>query len=147
MRGNWWGILGENIHRRHGRVSKNEVLSGIMGSDLNHHAVPFAMTEEFVSVYRMHPLIPDSFSIRRHSDNAEMAELSLKEVAGRETHGVYDQASFADALYSLGSEPPGAICLGNYPNELRRFTRQDDGDVVDIATIDIIRDRERGDEN
>ena len=144
MRGNWWGVLGEGIHRRHGRVSKNEVLSGIMGSDLNHHDVPFAMTEEFVAVYRMHPLIPNRFSIRRHVDNAEMAELSLKEVAGRRTHDVYDQAAFADAFYSLGTEPPGAICLGNYPNELRRFTRQDDGDTVDIATIDIIRDRERG---
>ncbi|MEL6964211.1 MAG: peroxidase family protein [Pseudomonadota bacterium] len=144
MRGNWWGILGEGIHRRYGRVSKNEVLSGIMGSDLNHHAVPFAMTEEFVAVYRMHPLIPDRFSMRRRADDATITELSLKDIAARNTHGVYHQASFEDSLYSLGTEPPGAICLGNYPNELRRFTRQDDGDTVDIASIDVIRDRERG---
>ncbi|MEM9441508.1 MAG: peroxidase family protein, partial [Pseudomonadota bacterium] len=81
---------------------------------------------------------------RRRADDATITELSLKDIAARNTHGVYHQASFEDSLYSLGTEPPGAICLGNYPNELRRFTRQDDGDTVDIASIDVIRDRERG---
>ena len=30
----------------------------------NHHGVPYALTEEFVAVYRMHPLIPDEFTFR-----------------------------------------------------------------------------------
>ncbi|MGF1476468.1 MAG: peroxidase family protein [Geminicoccaceae bacterium] len=144
MNGNWWGLLGENLQRRFGRLSRSEALSGILGSEPSHHTAPFSMTEEFVSVYRMHPLIPDDFSIRRIEDNHSIATLSLKEIAGRETHKLYERASLEDALYSLGTDVSGAICLGNYPNELRRFTRQEDGEVVDLGSLDIIRDRERG---
>ena len=34
-------------------------ISGIMGSKTDHHDVRYAITEEFVAVYRMHPLLPD----------------------------------------------------------------------------------------
>ena len=33
-------------------------LSGIPGSPTDHHGVPYSLTEEFVAVYRMHPLDP-----------------------------------------------------------------------------------------
>ena len=29
-----------------------------------HHTAPYAMTEEFTAVYRMHSLLPDAFSFR-----------------------------------------------------------------------------------
>ena len=41
-----------------GRLSDSEVISGIPGSATDHHSAPYAITEEFVSVYRLHPLIP-----------------------------------------------------------------------------------------
>ncbi len=59
MAANWWGLAGERFTRRFGRISRSEVLSGIPGSATHHHGVPYAMTEEFVAVYRMHPLMPD----------------------------------------------------------------------------------------
>ena len=65
MHTNWWGLVGERITRRFGRVSKSEEISGIPGSMTFHHGAPYAMTEEFVAVYRMHPLIPDDFEFRR----------------------------------------------------------------------------------
>ena len=64
MRANWWGLEGERLDRRFGRLSSNEVLRGIPGSPTDHHGVPYALTEEFVAVYRMHPLIPDEYSFR-----------------------------------------------------------------------------------
>jgi hypothetical protein len=54
-----------------------------------------------------------------------------------QTHG------FVDLLYSFGTAHPGAIRLHNYPNFLRQFTK-DDQPLLDVAAIDIMRDRERG---
>ena len=61
---NWWGLLGERFDRRWGRLTQWDLLRGIPGSPTNHHGVPFSLTEEFVAVYRMHPLIPDDFTFR-----------------------------------------------------------------------------------
>lgn len=58
LHANWWGVIGEKLHKLLGRISKNEVIGGIPGSGVNVHGVPYTLTEEFVSVYRLHPLIP-----------------------------------------------------------------------------------------
>ena len=59
MNANWWGLAGETLTKMVGRISKtSEVISGIPGSGVDQDGVPYSMTEEFVSVYRMHPLIP-----------------------------------------------------------------------------------------
>src|SRR4029453_2802473 len=42
---------------------------GIPGSATEHHTAPYSLTEEFVSVYRMHPLLPDDFVL--HSSPPE----------------------------------------------------------------------------
>src|SRR4030095_6426428 len=72
MRGNWWGLAGERIYRTFGRLSESEVVSGIPGSPTNHHTAPYAITEEFVAVYRMHPLLPDDYSFRAVADGSEI---------------------------------------------------------------------------
>jgi hypothetical protein len=59
MAANWWGIVGETLTKIVGRISKNsEAISGIPGSGVDHQGIPYSLTEEFVSVYRMHSLIP-----------------------------------------------------------------------------------------
>ncbi|KAM7449002.1 Prostaglandin G/H synthase 1 [Porites harrisoni] len=40
------------------------VLKPIVGSPSKFYGVPFSLTEEFVSVYRMHPLLPDDLYMR-----------------------------------------------------------------------------------
>lgn len=56
---NWWGLVGETITRTFGRISKtSEIISGIPGSGVENDNIPYSLTEEFVSVYRMHALIP-----------------------------------------------------------------------------------------
>src|SRR5207248_3872289 len=64
MRANWWGVASERVWNLVGRISESEVISGIPGSHTDHYGVPYAITEEFVAVYRLHPLIPDDFSFR-----------------------------------------------------------------------------------
>ena len=48
-----------------------------------------------------------------------------------------------DLFYSFGTCHPGAITLHNYPRHLQNLTR-DDGEHLDLAAVDILRDRERG---
>jgi hypothetical protein len=58
MSGNWWGLAGEKLTKMVGRISKSDIISGIPGSGANQNGVPYSLTEEFTSVYRMHSLIP-----------------------------------------------------------------------------------------
>jgi hypothetical protein len=53
------------------------------------------------------------------------------------------EMSMADALYSFGTSHPGAITLHNYPRFLQDFHRAD-GTHIDLASIDVLRVRERG---
>lgn len=145
MRGNYFGLLGEDFGKRFGRVGTSEVLSGIPGSPVEHHGVPYAMTEEFVSAYRMHSLVPDDFDFRHHRDDSHAFSATLGQVAGGDARGIHDRLDFDDVVYSLATQHPGLMCLHNFPNHLRRLDRLDaDGVHLDLATVDILRDRERG---
>ena len=42
----------------------------ILGNPKNIREVPFSLTEEFVAVYRLHPLLPDDFEVRNHETDA-----------------------------------------------------------------------------
>ena len=145
MRINWWGIAGEQFWKGYGRLGESETISGIMGSPTDHHAAPYAMTEEFAACYRMHSLIPDDFSFRRAKDDSEIFKAQMIEVAHGNASDVYDKASFEDIVYSLGTLHPGALVLHNFPNNLRRLpVNPEKGIYSDLAAIDILRDRERG---
>ncbi len=149
LRGNWWGMLGENYEKAYGRDWNVEILTGIPGTTAEHHAAPYSITEEFVAVYRMHSLMPDEFDLCKLDNNTPIQTLSLQDVAGQKTRQVYNLSSFSDVFYSLGIANPGALRLHNFPNVLRKLKKQPNsiekpGHVVDVATIDILRDRERG---
>ena len=46
-------------------LGKNsEAAYGIVGSSTDQHSAPYALTEEFTAVYRLHPLIPDNLKVR-----------------------------------------------------------------------------------
>jgi hypothetical protein len=144
MRANWWGILGEEFTRAYGRLGGSEVVSGIIGSPTDHHGVRYSITEEFVAVYRMHSLMRDDFSFRRHIDDRLIRTATLPEVSASNTHLLYADVPFPDVVYSLGTENPGALVLHNYPRYLQNLLRQDSGEPADLAAVEILRDRERG---
>ena len=139
MRANWYGILG----KRFGKRSSNEVLGGIPGSPTDHHGGPYSLTEEFVAVYRMHPLLPDDFTFRSIETDEVLQERTFRELGALDTRARLDEVGFVDSFYSLGIAHPGAITLHNYPRFLQEFQRPD-GTVVDLAAIDVLRIRERG---
>ena len=144
MSANWWGLAGKRIHQLFGRVSNSEVISGIPGSAVNHFGVPYSLTEEFSIVYRMHPLIADSYVFRSAADDRLIAEHSFPEIAGPHAQEVAEQIDLGDAFYSFGVAHPGALVLNNYPRFLQQFQRPDNDQLMDLAATDILRSRELG---
>jgi heme peroxidase len=139
MRANWYGILGKRLGKR----SRNEVLGGIPGSPTDHHGVPYSLTEEFVAVYRMHPLLPDDFTFRSVGTDDVLQQRTFPELGALHTRARLEEVGLANAFYSLGIANPGAITLHNYPRFLQRFERPD-GTTIDLGATDILRIRERG---
>ena len=143
MHTNWYGIAGDDFRELAEYLQDDELLSGIPGSKTNHHSAPYSLTEEFVSVYRMHPLLPDEFVIRSWRDNTVLGHHELPEVAGLKGRAIVEKYSLADLFYSFGVANPGALRLHNHPRHLQDLVR-DDGVRLDLGSIDILRDRERG---
>ena len=147
MRTNWWGFLGEfgdQLQKLFPGINDSELVGGIIGSKQDHHTAPYSLTEEFVSVYRMHPLLPDVYQIHSAASGKSLAVHTLPQVAGRASRAIFDQFSMTDLFYSFGSVmKPGMIQLHNFPFHLQNLTR-DDGSRFDLAVVDILRDRERG---
>ncbi|MEM7534102.1 MAG: peroxidase family protein [Chloroflexota bacterium] len=151
MKANWWGLLRKTLSYRFGlrHIIRNEALTGIPGSKADHYGVPYAMTEEFTSVYRLHPLIRDQhvfFDLESgepicHTTLPDVFDKEAEKLVGSERNG--KKISMANAFYSMGRMYPGAITLHNYPQTLRKLEHPVNG-TIDLSTIDIVRDRERG---
>jgi hypothetical protein len=142
LRTNWRGLLGD-LQKVFTHLNDNELLGGIPGSPTDHHSAPYSLTEEFVSVYRMHELIPDDYTVRSAKSGQVLGEFTLPDFSGAGGRQVVERFDCADLFYSLGTAHPGAIRLHNFPRHLQNLT-QPNGDRFDLATVDIMRDRERG---
>lgn len=143
MDGNWWGLATQRLHEIIGRISESDVISGIPGSATDHHGAPFAITEEFVAVYRMHSLMPDELVFHSVRDDQRLKTLNLQELTGKGARALMESMRMEDLIYSLGVANPGELTLHNYPRFLQHLVKMD-GSIVDLASVDILRDRERG---
>jgi hypothetical protein len=143
MNANWWGLWGMWVKLHLGRLSRGETLSGIPGSPPDHFGVPYSITEDFIAVYRMHPLIPDDYDLRSHEDNSALLQCTFPELAFQHARPLMEKVPMVDLLYSFGTVNPGAITLHNFPRSLQHLKRPNGRDL-DMAAIDILRSRERG---
>jgi len=143
MNVNWSGLAGEDLQDALKFLDDQELVGGIVGSKHDHHSAPYSLTEEFVAVYRMHPLIPDDIVFHSLVTGRELEKRQLMEVAGRKTPSIAERITMPDLFYSFGTCHPGAVTLHNYPRALQNL-RREDGEHLDLAAVDIFRDRERG---
>jgi hypothetical protein len=144
MHVNWGGVVdNQELQELFKFIGEDELLGGIIGSKHDHHTAPYSLTEEFVSVYRMHPLIPDDLTFRSIGTGKAIETQPLPAVAGKKTRAVVERIAMQDLFYSFGVTHPGAVTLHNYPKHLQNLTR-DNGEHFDLAAVDILRDRERG---
>lgn len=156
---NWKGILGhlygEGLARKIAPFLPNgvlrETLTGIPLSAPDHHGAPFALTEEFAAVYKLHPLIPDQVQIRSHQSGAAIGNaFEMFDIAFAKARAPFKGgATMEDVLYSFGTAHPGAITIRNFPKFLRDLELPPDPktgikQILDLGAVDILRDRERG---
>jgi len=141
----WWGLLGKWVATNIGRFHASDMLGGVPGSATNHHAAPYAITEDFVSVYRMHAfMIPEAFEVFSAQQRCPIVTLPLACILGSGARDTVSEFGMTNLLYSFGRAMPGALILGNYATALQEFRMPGTGTLVDLATVDIVRDRERG---
>ncbi len=146
MPANWWGLFSKRITDTVGRWGLNEAFWGIPQSGVDHHTAPYALTEEFAAVYRLHPMMPDELIVRNIADGSIKQTYRFPDGVVGNQSALRDQSlrhSQAELLFSFGLAHPGRVELFNYPEFLRTLQRAD-GERIDLATIDVLRDRERG---
>ncbi|KAB1212323.1 Alpha-dioxygenase 2 [Morella rubra] len=156
MRINWYGFLGKKFKDLSGHIL-GPMLNGLVGlKKPQDHGVPYSLTEEFVSVYRMHTLLPEKFILRDiMSSTSEdkcpptLEEVPMMELVGTEGERRLSKIGMEQMLVSMGHQACGAISLWNYPSWMRNLVAhdingEDRPDPVDMATLEIYRDRERG---
>jgi len=126
-------------------VSKPEFTNG----GVNHFGSPFNFPEEFVTVYRLHALIPDLIEYR---DSSKDPNQILQKVAvistfeGKATDAMRSRG-LANWALSMGRQRLGLLTLHNIPQFMQNITlpRLDTpGKQIDLAALDLIRDREHG---
>jgi Animal haem peroxidase len=157
MNANWWGLAGENVKKYLGRISTSEAISGIPGAATNQSGADYCLTEEFTSVYRLHPLLPNDIQVRFVKDNrpgrvlkfiaADLDDPDLIVGPNAMENALRGGAEFIDIVYTFGVQNPGAVTLQNFPNWMRQMRRRNGAaleELIDLASIDILRDRERG---
>jgi len=157
MRSNWYGmreVTGISIPALRAKVDGGikHLISGLVGKKtLDLYSVPFTLTEEFVAVYRMHPLIPDTVTLRDAKSNKAGEKVSTHKMIFRQAKGTMEEHGSATWLNSFGTSFPGAMTLHNYPTWMNNFkaerntgTAHADAIEMDMGAVDIFRDRERG---
>lgn len=70
-----YGLLGKRFKDTFG-TTPISLLSGLVGMKKPvDHGVPYSLTEEFTSVYRLHPLLPDKIDIKNVNATAGTSQL------------------------------------------------------------------------
>ena len=119
MNANWYGLAGEELQEIFEFLNDSEILGGIIGSHADHHAAPYSLTEEFVAVYRMHPLIPDDLVFRSARDRRSARDAAACPRSPGATRRLSPSVSRCRICSTRSASPhPGAITLHNYPQHL-----------------------------
>ncbi len=81
--------------------------------------MPFSLSEEFVAVYRMHPLMRDNIEVYDIGSNLVSRTIPLQNAIDREAENLLAAERPERLWYSFGITNPGSLTLNNYPGFLR----------------------------
>ncbi len=139
------GIFGLGSKVPHYDITNaNDVNGGV-----NHFGSPFNFPEEFVTVYRLHPLVPDLIEYRDMSKDPNQIVQKVAVIdtfEGKATDAMRSRG-MANWGLSLGRQRLGLLALHNHPQFMQNIhlPRLDTPTgQIDLAALDLIRDREHG---
>ena len=149
LNANWYGILTNLFHTGANRKTvadinvRNPELGGVVGNPINKHNVPFALTQEFVEVYRLHSLLPEKLHIKQINSEEQKTEIPFAETRQAGTAKLTKTVPLQQLFYSFGNQHPGQLVLNNYPKFMQELSIPFNP-VYDMGAVDILRARERG---
>jgi hypothetical protein len=167
MNANWSGVFSQQpmlaqftrdisqiLRRSPSSQDSNQLFSafaaggGIVGLDTtNHFGSPFNFPEEFVSVYRLHSLVPDLLEFRTLDKDPNQIREKIAVVdtfRGKATDAMH-KGGLANWALTMGRQRLGALALRNQPQFLQNLDLRPRLDSkIDVPALDLIRDRERG---
>lgn len=156
MFANWYGLINPQTWSRYlktlpgmGRtdwfaaINGGYVLGGIVGDKTKDYGVPFSITEEFTSVYRLHSLLPENLNIKTLAAPKKVAEVPLSSTRNEYSYEMMANHDLKDLFYSFGTQNPGQLVLNNFPKFMQKLEIPGLGNM-DLAMVDVLRDRERG---
>jgi hypothetical protein len=148
LRANWYGAPKDWLSQLGIWLLDTHELKGIPQTMPEHHGTPYSLTEEFASVYRLHPLIPDDYQFFDFESGQPTLTCAFEDIQREKTDAAMRQLRLHNVVYSFGIAHPGAITLHNYPKALQHFKRRSpDGtidEIIDLSVVDLVRDRMRG---
>jgi hypothetical protein len=139
------GIFGLGSTARGYDITKPEYTNG----GVNHFGSPFNFPEEFVTVYRLHPLVPDLIEYRQVETDPNKISAKIPVVTtfrGKATDAMRSRG-LANWALSMGRQRLGLLTLHNHPmfmQNLKMERLDSNTQQIDVAALDLIRDREHG---
>jgi tetratricopeptide (TPR) repeat protein len=146
---NWYGLLTFALRKGKARKTLSEVnvrnaeIGGIVGNPINKHGCAFGLSEEFVEVYRLHSLLPETLQLRRRGQNGIAEQVPLPATRQSASASITQRHAMSDLFYSFGNQHPGALMLNNFPRFMQELSIPGNP-FFDMGTVDIVRARERG---
>ena len=122
---------------------RNPELGGVVGNPIDKHGSPYGLTEEFVEVYRLHSLLPETLELRRFDCGELLEQVPFAETRQAGSSKITQRVPAADLFYSFGKMHPGQLVLNNYPRFMQEMSIPGNP-LFDLGAVDLLRARERG---
>ena len=149
LNANWYGFLTNLLRRGRGKKTvafinvRNPEMGGIVGNPINKHGAPYGLAEEFVEVYRLHAMLPETLVLKAHDSGEVREEVPFPMTRQAGSAKLNKRVSMTDLFFSFGNQHPGQLVLNNYPRFLQELSIPGNP-VFDMGAVDILRARERG---
>ncbi len=125
-------------------INSGYMIGGIVGDKANNFGVPYSISEEFTSVYRLHSLLPETIQFKKHGGNkSDVKAVPFADTRNDKSYAFMAGNDMKDLFYSFGTQNPGQLVLNNFPKFMQELSIPGHG-TMDLAMVDIVRDRERG---
>ncbi len=116
---------------------------------INHFGSPFNFPEEFITVYRLHTMLPDILDYRElKSPNQPKEKITLVSTFRGNATEAMDSRGLDNWAVSMGRQRLGSLFLQNHPQFLQNLVmnrlKSSVTKKIDVIALDLIRDRERG---
>lgn len=158
MHADWYGFLGQRLKCWLMRVCNRQpiinfllkplrdydVLWGMPGSRWTHHDGPFQVPKQFRLVYRLHEMLLGESEIMDPETGRLLERVNLIDFVHHHTRHHVRRFGYDALGWTFVSKSCGALTLHNFPRALTQFARMQDGNLIDLAELDLFREREDG---